>query len=145
MGAGRGNRECSAGPGGLADRGRRMFLRRMLLAVILFAASLPAMPAEPLQPTFEQVYNSCDAWLRGSRDRLADPCLDAMSRLFGLTVARSDKRGICVPATATPEAFAYAYTRFVMTNQALFEDLADEPWQIVSDDALRAAWPCADR
>jgi hypothetical protein len=93
--------------------------------------------------TVEQVSISCDLWLRGAPPRESAACLDAMSALYAMHVRRTDRRGICVPDLATPASFAYAYVKYTLTKPAEASELSGEPWQVVADDALRAAWPCS--
>ena len=124
--------------------------RAGLILIAVLSGGLPgaALAERASGPTVRQVHVACEAWLLdrraplGSRDRIVGDCLDAVSQLYRITFGMRDTRGICIPPSATPAAFAFAYTRYVSSLGPEARQWDEEPWQALADDSMRAAWPC---
>ena len=118
--------------------------RAGLILIAVLSGGLPgaALAERASGPTVMQVHAACEAWLLGSQDRIVGDCLDAVSQLYRITFGMRDRRGICIPPSATPAAFAFAYTRYVSSLGPEARQWDEEPWQALADDSMRAAWPC---
>ena len=110
--------------------------RAGLILIAVLSGGLPgaALAERASGPTVMQVHAACEAWLLGSQDRIVGDCLDAVSQLYRITFGMRDRRGICIPPSATPAAFAFAYTRYVSSLGPEARQWDEEPWQALADE-----------